>query len=88
MSATRSETHGVNHIKSAPVGDIEPEFGDYRVLERMFGIRRSFAYVLSDRGDIRSVCIRRPGAIKGKRLFDLASVRAFLHRQMKRGGAK
>ncbi len=77
-----TETPNVSDIKSAALGEVAPEFGDYRVLERMFSIKRSFAYVLSDRGDIRSVCIRRPGAIKGKRLFDLASVRAFLHRQM------
>jgi hypothetical protein len=44
----------------------------------LYGINRSQAYVLAAQGKIRTVCLRKPGAIKGKRLFDCESVRKFL----------
>jgi len=63
--------------------DVGPEFVDCKGLERLFGIRRSLAYELVNRNSIRSVSIRRRGAVRGKRLFDVDSVRAFL-----RGGGR
>ncbi|MCC6356602.1 MAG: hypothetical protein IT577_22165 [Verrucomicrobiae bacterium] len=73
--------------KAAHLNDIGPEFVDHQGLTRMFAIRRSHAYLLVAQGAIRSVCIRKPGAVKGRRLFDVQSVRDFLARQMK-GGAQ
>lgn len=67
---------------------VTPEFVDHQGLTRMFGIRRSFAYVLVERGCIKSVSITKPGKQKGKRLFDVASVRSFLNNAMREGGAK
>ena len=61
--------------------DISPEFVDCPNLERIFGIRRSLAYELIKRNAIRSVSLRKRGALRGKRLFDVQSVREFLHRQ-------
>ena len=55
-----------------------PEFVDLRGLHRLFGIGRSLAYLLIERGDIKSVVLRRRGRIKGKRLIDVASVRTHL----------
>jgi hypothetical protein len=57
------------------------EFVDVRGLESRFGIRRSLAYELIKRNAIRSVSLRKRGALRGKRLFDVQSVREFLHRQ-------
>lgn len=72
-------------VKAASLNEIDPEFVDFGGLYRMFGIRRSHAYVLADRGHIKSVSLRRPGSLKGRRLFDVQSVRDFLARQMKEG---
>lgn len=55
------------------------EFVDFQGLERKFGIRRSTAYNLVRDGVIRSVSLRRRGRTRGKRLFDVASVRDFLN---------
>jgi hypothetical protein len=63
----------------------DPEFLDATQLQCRFGIKRSLAYVLMADGKIRGVSLRRRGSLKGKRLFDVASVRAFLHSQMKAG---
>jgi hypothetical protein len=59
----------------------DAEFIDLPGLRERFGIRRSLAYVLISEGVIRSVCLRRRGQIKGKRLIDVASVRNFLASQ-------
>lgn len=55
-----------------------PEFADAKGVRALFGLSRSHAYLLASEGSIRSVCIRRPGAIRGKRLFCCASIREFL----------
>ena len=60
----------------------DPEFLDAAGLHARFGIKRSLAYsLLSDRA-IRGVSLRRRGHLRGKRLFDVASVREFLRGQM------
>lgn len=65
----------------------DPEFVDCKGLESLFGIRRSLAYQLLKDRSIKSVSLRRWGQVRGKRLFDVASVRAFLRSQME-GGAE
>jgi hypothetical protein len=57
---------------------VDPEFVDLPGLQARFGIRRSLAYLLIADGAIKSVSLRRRGALKGKRLIDVASVRSFL----------
>jgi hypothetical protein len=64
-------------IKAAEISSV-PEFVDHKSLRALFGLSRAHAYLLAGEGKIRSVCIRRPGAVRGKRLFDCASIRAFL----------
>ncbi len=66
----------------ASVDGLTPEFTDHRGVTRLFGICRSKAYQMADQGLIRSVSLRRPGQTKGKRLFDIASIRACIARCM------
>jgi hypothetical protein len=56
----------------------EPEFLDYRGVERMFSIRRGHLYLLDKEGAIKSVSFRKVGAVKGRRLYNVASIRAYL----------
>jgi hypothetical protein len=65
----------------------DPEFLDAEGLRARFGIKRSLAYALLADGAIRGVSLRRRGQLRGKRLFAVDSVRAFLKSQME-GGAK
>ena len=55
-----------------------PEFGDHRAVRNQFGLSRSHLYALLAEGKIRSACIRRKGAARGRRIFDLASIRRFV----------
>ena len=65
-----------------PPQQIDPEFVDCRGLEAGWAIKRSLAYQLLHEGKIRGVSLRRRGAVRGKRLFSVDSVRAFLREQM------
>jgi hypothetical protein len=56
-----------------------PEFANHQTATALFGFSRSSLYNLASAGSIRSVNIRKPGNIKGKRLFDCASIRAYLN---------
>jgi hypothetical protein len=60
----------------------DPEFVDCKNLEAGWGIKRSLAYQLLTEGLIEGVSLRRRGQLRGKRLFSVDSVRAYLHEQM------
>jgi hypothetical protein len=68
-----------------PPQHIDPEFVDCKGLEAGWGIKRSLAYQLLSDGKIRGVSLRRKGRLRGKRLFDVASVRSYLKSQMEGG---
>jgi hypothetical protein len=55
-----------------------PEFLNHHGVTKQYGFSRSFAYDLYKRGLIKSVCLRKPGSLKGKRLFVADSIRAYL----------
>jgi predicted DNA-binding transcriptional regulator AlpA len=57
-----------------------PEFIDYKEMRSLFGISRALAYRLTEQGLIKSVTLRKPGAIRGKRLWVVDSVRDYLLR--------
>jgi len=63
-----------------------PEFGRWRDVERLFGIKRGTLYNLVAEGKIKSVSMRRKGNIHGCRLFHLASVSQYLNGLMSEQG--
>jgi hypothetical protein len=67
-----------NAPKSAVVST-QPEFLDALNAQRLFGLSRSYLYQLVEARKIRSISIRKPGNAKGRRLFDAASIRAFIN---------
>ncbi len=72
--------HTIVPVTASPGNDAE--FVDAPGLDALFSIKRSLAYTLLDEGLIRGVSLRRHGRLRGKRLFDVASVRAYLNSQM------
>jgi hypothetical protein len=77
-------THTTAPIQATGIA-IVPEFVDAKGLRCIFGISRSQGYCLFDQGLVRTVCLRRPGTIRGKRLWDCESVRAYLRANMVEG---
>jgi hypothetical protein len=57
---------------------LTPEFGDVKTVRRVFGLRERLTYDLLHDGCIRSAMIRLRGSARGKRLFDLNSIRDFI----------
>jgi hypothetical protein len=76
-NAEGGSAHTTAPVTASPANDVE--FVDAPGLQARFGIKRSLAYTLMADGAIRGVSLRRRGQLKGKRLFDVASVRAFLN---------
>jgi hypothetical protein len=70
------------HATPPHVAAQDPEFLDARGVEGRFSIRRSLLYELHNAGQIKSVSLRRRGQSRGKRLFSVDSIRAFLREQM------
>ncbi len=66
-------------ITIAIVDSSLPEYADAKGARRIFDLSRSHLYELNSSGKIRSVSIRRPGALRGRRLFDCESIRTFLN---------
>jgi hypothetical protein len=82
---TKKADGGTATFTTQPVAaswGVDPEFVDLPGLQARFGIRRSLAYLLIEEGSIKSVSLRRRGALKGKRLIEVASVRDFLNSRM------
>lgn len=48
-------------------------------VEPLTGLRRGLLYDLARNGTIRTVLLRRPGAIRGVRLIDTRSLLGYLH---------
>jgi hypothetical protein len=80
VSEGPARTFAVATLRAAQ--HIDPEFVDFVGLRELFGIKRSLAYELLRDGAIRGVSLRRRGQVRGKRLFSVDSVRAFLQEQM------
>ena len=67
----------VNPVTAAAVA-AAPEWVDAKGARILFGLSRSHLYMLVGRGLIKSCCLRRPGAIRGRRLFACDSIRRYL----------
>ena len=69
------------HFFARRAGEALQGFNDGKVghtARKLFGLSRSYLYLLASEGKIRSVSIRKPGATKGRRLFCCASIREFI----------
>jgi hypothetical protein len=75
-------TSPVNVAQASATQD--PEFLDARGVHARFSIRRSLLYELHNGGHVKSVSLRRRGQSRGKRLFSVDSIRAFLREQMEK----
>jgi hypothetical protein len=62
-----------------------PEWGDCRTIHTHFGLSKSTLYRLADEGKIRTSSLRERGKLRGKRLFSLDSVAAFIESRVTGG---
>ena len=64
---------------SSSASSLLPEFGRWRDVQRLFGIKRGTLYNLIAEGKIKSVVMRRKGNVHGCRLIHLASISQYLN---------
>lgn len=63
-----------------------PEFLDAKGVESYFGLKKAILYRLLSENQIRAVSIRKRGHTRGKRLFDVASIRTLLNSNVDKDG--
>jgi hypothetical protein len=63
---------------------LDPEFAGYKKIRELFDLSRTHLYRLSCEGRVRSVCLRERGKIRGRRLYDVQSVRNYLNANLEK----
>ena len=81
---------GVQNLTTQPLtlGTVQvagPEFVGYQEARMMFGLSRTHLYNLGKDGLVRSVSLRGRGTTRGRRLYSVDSIRAFIHASMEGG---
>jgi hypothetical protein len=66
---------------------VVPEFLDVDQVRGYFGLKQSLLYRLLAENKIRGVSIRQRGKTRGRRLFDVESIRRYLNSQVDKEGA-
>jgi hypothetical protein len=57
----------------------ETEFTDFHGVLKLFGIQRTTAFHLFKSGQIKSISLKHGSEVRGKRLYDVSSIRRFLN---------
>ncbi len=68
-----------------PANETRPEWGDAKAVRARFGICKSTTIRLANDGKIRAASLRERGALRGKKLYSMDSVAAYIER-MATGG--
>jgi hypothetical protein len=58
--------------------NLDPEFAGFAKIRELFDLSRTHLHRLSTEGLIRSVSLRQRGKSRGRRLYDVQSVRDYL----------
>jgi hypothetical protein len=79
LSAGRLRRYAYATMKTkSKIQEVMPIWGDAGAVHAYFGIGRSTLYKLVADGKIRSASLRERGKLRGKRLFLLSSIGAFI----------
>ena len=78
MNSTHSKiTNKVGALTLAELQSTEPEYERIPAICRRFGVSRPFVFNSFHQG-VKSIHLKRPGAVKGIRLVNVKSMREFL----------
>jgi hypothetical protein len=78
----REKPKTIEKIGPGDFSNIPPEFGRTPDARQVFGIPRGSLYNLNSEGKIRGVTLRVKGHKRGIRLWDMGSIRRYIHSQM------
>jgi len=74
-----SQNLTTQHLSIGAVQVAGPEFVGYQDARMMFGLSRTHLYNLGKEGLVRTVSVRGRGNTRGRRLYSVDSIRAFLN---------
>jgi len=74
----KTKPRSASEVAVSPV----TEFTDFHGVLQLFGLRRSTAYHLCNEGLIKSVSLAEGSERRGKRLFHVESIRAYLNSKL------
>ena len=60
-------------------GNLYPEFAGHAKMRELFDLSRTHLYRLSSEGRIKSVSLRERGKTRGRRLYDVQSIRDYIN---------
>ncbi len=63
-------------------GNLYPEFAGHAKIRELFDLSRTHLYRLATEGRIKSVSLRERGKTRGRRLYDVQSVKSYLTASM------
>jgi hypothetical protein len=78
---------GAQNLTTQPltIGAVQvvgPEFVGYAEARLMFGLSRTHLYKLGIEGSVKTVSLRGRGTTRGRRLYSVESIRAFINASM------
>jgi hypothetical protein len=76
----------LTYLPIEPGQFVMPGFLDVQGVRVYFGLKQSHLYNLLKQNKIRAVSIRQRGKVRGRRLFDVVSIRSFLNSQVDKEG--
>jgi hypothetical protein len=84
VESLKSNTQIQLTTKEAAIAEakLDPEFAGHAKIRELFGLSRTHTYRLSTEGLIRSVSLRERGKARGRRLYDVQSVRDYFAANM------
>jgi hypothetical protein len=62
------------------------EYAGHAEIRRIFGISRAHLYRLAAEGLVRSACLKKQHAMRGRRLWHIPSIRALLESHLQKSG--
>ncbi len=65
-------------------GNLYPEFAGHAKIRALFDLSRTHLYRLATEGKIKSVSLRERGKTRGRRLYDVQSVKSYLAASMEK----
>ena len=77
-AAPRPGRHSAIRPPIIAEGNLNPEFAGHAKIRDLFDLSRTHLHRLSTTGKIRSVCLRERGKLRGRRLYDVESIRVLL----------
>ena len=85
VTPRESESKPTSNAPTVAVEKLYPEFCGYKRIQEIFDLSRTHLHRLDKWGVIKSVSLRERGKLRGRRLYDIQSIRDYILGAMEGG---